>query len=507
MKSFEQARSARKRSRWPVWVALIVLLAGGGGAAWYFLLGPGSARAQARPAAGSETYTFAVERGDLSISAAGSGKLVAYQTVDLNFSTSGTVSELNVQVGDMVKAGQVLASLGSSATLEANVSAAKLQVLQAEKALADLKQNAAVALAQANSDLVAAQETYAAALTKSQRLAYARCGQDTATRLSAALEQAGKKLASIHAETVGSDVYIAAKKAYDTAQANYNACGAYTTSEKNSTASELEVATAALQEAQDTLGTLNANEGIDPAERAMDGARLKEAQARLANAEDQLAGITLTAPLDGKITYLAAQAGKQVGTATYITIVDVSHATLEISVDESDFNRLVVGSRVDVAFDALDDMAFTGRIVQVDPQVTNSGQYRVAKAVVEMDDGANTAALKTLETLPLGLSASVTVVNSEVKNVLLVPVVSLKDLGNGTFAVMVRDSDGQMRTRAVTVGIQNNDYVEILTGLEAGEQVSTGTIRFMAAGSSTSSNSLKNAENSGGFPGGGPPMP
>ncbi len=506
MKSSKQTPSARKPALWPLWVTVVLVLLAGSGAAWYFLWGPGSARAQSGATAGAELYTSAVKRGDLRVSASGSGKLVAYRSADLSFSTSGTVSELNVAVGDMVKAGQVLASLGSSPTLEANLAAAKLQVLQAQKSLTDLQQNANVALAQANSDLVAAQDTYAAAFKKSQRLAYARCGQETATRLTAALEQATQRLDNIHAETAGSDAYIAAKKAYDTALANYNACGAYTSGETNSVTSDLEVAKAALQDAQDTFDTLKASGGIDPAEQAMDEARLKEAQAQLAEAQDQLAGITLTAPMDGKVTSLAAAKGALVGTGSFISIVDVSHATLDISVDEADIDQLVVGAAVTVSFDALPDQTFRGKLVQVNPQVTTSGQYRVAKGLVELD----AAAVKTMSTLPLGLSASVTIVNSEVKNALLAPVVALKDLGDNSYAVMVKGSDGQLKLQPVTVGIRNNDYAEILTGLNEGDQVSTGTVKFMAAGSGTSSNSLKNAQDSGGFPvgpGGLPPAP
>ncbi len=506
MKSTKFSLPARKRTVWPIWIAVAVLALAGGGAAWYFLLGPGTIKAKTSASAGTQTYTTPVKRGDLLVSAAGSGKLVAYQSVDLNFSTSGTVSQLNVKLGDTVKAGQVLASLGSSQTLEANVSAAKLQVLQAQKTLADLQQNGGVSLAQAYSDLVTAQDTYNTALDKSQRSAGPRCSQQVRTRYAEALKVATEKLDNIHAETLYSDVYIAAKKTYDTALANYNYCMSYTDSDKASAQSALGVAKTALQAAQDNYDTLKASSGIDQNALALDEANLKMAQAQLSEAQDQLAGITLTAPIDGKVTYLASKEGTLVGTGTFITIVDTSHSSLEISVDESDLQKLVEGSAVTVTFDALDSQAFTGKIVQVYPQVSVSGQYRVAKALVELD----ASAVKTLSALPLGLSASVTVVNQEAKNALMVPVVALKDLG-GSYGVMVKGSDGQLKLKIVTVGIQNNDYAEITSGLNEGDQVSTGTTMFMAAGSSSSSDSLKNAQNSGGFPGGGregaPPAP
>jgi HlyD family secretion protein len=507
MKSGKRAIS--KQAAWRSRAILIfsILLIAGGAAAWYFVAGPGSAqKKQAVAGAVQQTYTTPVKRGDLRVSASGSGKLVANQSVDLSFSTSGTVDQLAVQTGDMVKAGQVLASLASSRTLEANLASAKLQVIQAQKALTDLQQNAGLALAQAYSDLASAQKTYDAALKKSQRLAYARCSQDTNTRLAAVLDRATKQLDNIHAETPNSDAYIAAKKAYDTALANYNNCAPYTESEKNSIQAALDVAKSALQAAQDQYDTLKAASGIDPNELAMDEAKLKEAQAQLDKANDQLAGITLTSPIDGKVTFLSASAGAMVDSSKFVTIADVSHAILDISVDESDLDNLVVGAPVTVSFDALPDQTFSGTVVQVNPQVTTSGLYRVAKGLVELDDSA----VKTIATLPLGLSASVTIVNQEAKNALLVPVIALKDMGDGAYGVMMKGSDGQLRLQPVSVGIQSSDYAEITTGLKEGDLISTGTKQFIAAGSTTDSNSLKNSQNSGGFPGGpggAPPAP
>jgi HlyD family secretion protein len=499
------SKNTRNKKIWQtrrLWLVVVFLLAAAGGAGWYFLMGPGRTSSKTTAQSDTQTYTSTVKRGDLEISASGSGKLVAYQSVDLSFSTSGTVTELNVKVGDMVKAGQVLASLGSSQTLEANLASAKLQVLTAQKALTDLQQQSSLALAQAYSDLVTAQDTYDTVLKKSQRVTTARCSQDVNTRYKLALERATLALNNIHAETAGSDAYIVAKKAYDTALANYNYCIAYTSDEKTSSQSTLDVAKTSLQQAQDKYDTLKAASGIDPNELAMDEANLKKAQAQLDQANDQLAGITLTSPIDGKVTYLATSAGAIVNTSKFITIADVSHSTIDISIDESDIDKLVIHSPVTVSFDALTDQTFTGKVTQVNPQITSSGQYRIAKGLVELDADA----VKTVSALPLGVSATVKIVNKEAKNALLVPVVALKDLGDNTYGVMVKGSDGQLKLQIVTVGIQGSDYAEITSGLNEGDIVSTGTVNFIAAGSSTDANSIKNSQDAGGFPGM-PPAP
>jgi HlyD family secretion protein len=447
----------------------------------------------------------AVKRGDLSLSAAGSGKLIASQSVDLSFSTNGTVAALNVKLGDTVQAGQTLATLDDSNNLQANLAAAELQVMNAQKTLTDLQQGGSLALAQAYSDLLTAQAAYDTALTKSQKVAEARCGKDSTTRYQAALDKATTALNNIHAEQAGSDAYIAAKKQYDTALANYTYCASYTSDEKTSAQSALGVAKTAMEDAQAAYDTLKAASGIDPDSLAMDEAKLKQANAQLSYAKDQLAGITLTSPIDGKVTYLAAGVGEMVGTTKFITISEVNHPTLDISVDESDLEHLVVGSAVTVSFDALPNLSFTGKVTQVDPQITQSGQYRVAKGQAQLDADA----VKAVSVLPLGVSATVKITNQESKNTLLAPTIALKDLGDNTYAVMVQGSDGHLKLQVVTIGIKDSDYVEIKTGLKEGDLVSTGTTQFIAAGSSTDSSSLKNAQNAGSFPGGagGPPVP
>ncbi len=87
--------------------------------------------------------------------------------------------------------------------------------------------------------------------------------------------------------------------------------------------------------------------------------------------------------------------------------------------------------------------------------------------------------------------------------------IALRDLGDSTYGVMVKDIKGQLKLRVVTVGLQDSDYAEITSGLKEGDLVSTGNVKFVAAGSNDNSSSLKNSQNSGGFPGGagGPPAP
>ena len=494
--------SARKQAFYQkkgLWALILILLLAGGGAAWYFLGGAGQAQAKSAPQALSGTQTTPVKRGDLTISASGSGTLTVLQSVDLSFSTGGTVTELNVKLGDTVKTGDVLASLGNAESLEANLAEKQVALLEAKTALKALQDNAGVSLAQAYQNWIDAQDTYNTALTTSQRTTGARCSSEVTARYTTALERATQKLKDLTEKDNGSEAWTNAKNDYDTAQANYTYCVSYTSVEKTSAQSELEVAKNAMQQAEAKYNTLKDASGIDPNELALDEARAAEAEAQLSDAQDQLKGITITAPIDGKIVYLAASQGTIVEPSKFITISDVSRPALDISVDESDMNKLTVGSSATVIFDALPDSVFTGKVIQVNPQLTTSGQYKVVKGVIELDAGA----VKTVQGLPLGLNATVTIISNEAKNVLLVPSAALKDQGNQTYSVMRKGSDGQLKMQPVQVGLNDGTSAEITSGLKEGDEVSTGTAKT----NSSSSDAVNPFDAGGPPPDGGMMMP
>ena len=463
-----------------LWAVIFVLLAGSG-ATWYFLGGPGSPYVTSAAASTPDYHTATVRQGDLKISATGTGTLIASQSVDLSFSVSGTVTEVDVKVGDKVTSGQVLAKMGNSESLQAAEAAAEVTYLTAEKALNDLQQNANVALAQAYQDWVTAQQTYATALDTQQRTSMVRCSKAVMTKNVVALDNANQKLQQETQWEPGSDDWITARNDYDTALANYNYCIGYTADEKTSAASALEVAKVTMQQAETKYNTLKAASGIDPNTLALDEATVTSAETKLAQAKKDLEGVTLTAPMDGTVIYLLANAGTIVDTSKFITIADLSHPTLQVNLAEADLDKLATGEVANVVFDAVPDQTFTGQVIQVDPQLVTSGEYTVAQGVVLLDSGA----AQTIEKLPLGLSASVEVISKEVNNAVLVPNEALKDLGGNQYAVFVVGSDGTLRLTTVEIGMADSTYTQITSGLKVGDVVSTGVTQTSTNKSST----------------------
>jgi multidrug efflux pump subunit AcrA (membrane-fusion protein) len=74
-----------------------------------------------------------------------------------------------------------------------------------------------------------------------------------------------------------------------------------------------------------------------------------------------------------------------------------------------------------------------------------------------------------------GLTASVTLYKGNVKDALTVPISAIRDIGDGKYGVFTVEKDRSMKLNIVTVGLKDTTNAEILTGLELGQSVSTGT--------------------------------
>ena len=115
----DQSSGAPGRGRWRTQRRWIVAISG----VLLVALAAGIVYAVTRPKAAAVTYdSLAVRRGTLALTVSATGSMIA-PTYDANFADQGTVTEIDVQVGDSVSAGQVLAKLkapdGSTNTLKA----------------------------------------------------------------------------------------------------------------------------------------------------------------------------------------------------------------------------------------------------------------------------------------------------------------------------------------------------------------------------------------------------
>ena len=96
-----------RRKRWPWFVLLIVVLAAAGGGGYYYSQVYVSAQAPAEP----DLRTTRARVGELVMSATGAGTVIPASEIELGFQTTGTLTEVNVSIGDKASAGDVLARI------------------------------------------------------------------------------------------------------------------------------------------------------------------------------------------------------------------------------------------------------------------------------------------------------------------------------------------------------------------------------------------------------------
>ncbi len=202
-----------------------------------------------------------------------------------------------------------------------------------------------------------------------------------------------------------------------------------------------------------------------------DAISLAQARLNLAAAEEALEQTELVAPMDGTVMSIAADVGEMAGTSPFIVLADLEQPVLEVFLDETDLDKVGLNFEVEITFDALPDELFTGRVVQVDPQLSQVSGVSAVRALVQLD----AESFAKPQTLPVGLNATVEVIGGRAQGATLVPVEALRELSPGEYAVFVME-DGEPKLRLVEVGLMDFTFAEILSGVEPGETVTTGVL-------------------------------
>jgi RND family efflux transporter MFP subunit len=289
----------------------------------------------------------------------------------------------------------------------------------------------------------------------------------------------------LEAERASADeALLRAQESLTVAQANYNAAVSRTNSSSSTNAQSN------LLNAQQALLTVQTGPDEDTIEAAETTVRqaelnlkqallnqesntlsLAQSQLNLDAAQAALDETALAAPMAGTIMAVNASVGESAG-AGLITLADLEQPLLEVFLDETDMNMVGLSYDVEVIFDALPDDVFNGQIVQIDPQLVNQNGLTVVRALVHLD----TDSFAKPQTLPVGLNATVEVIGGRAENAVLVPVEAIRELTADQYAVFVME-DGEPTLRMVEVGLMDFSFAEILSGLEAGETVTTGIVQ------------------------------
>jgi HlyD family secretion protein len=289
--------------------------------------------------------------------------------------------------------------------------------------------------------------------------------------------------------------------------------------ERDRAAAALEIAASHRRQAQVELGNaelqlqrqhkleeqgIASRNDLDAAELRARSARLqveqaaesiREAQAGLTRAQDELRKTTIYAPISGRVIALSAKEGEVVVSGTMnnpasiiATVADLSELLVEVDVDETDVVDVALGQPADVKVDAIPDRKYHGRVVEIGssgysrPQQPDVTFFKVKILLTDPD-----------QKLRPGMSARAEVRVATHPQALVVPIESVvyrRPLGRDGKPIAGDRSQDEVKVafvvdkekvvqRPVELGISDATHVEIVAGVKPGEQVVTGPHRVL----------------------------
>jgi RND family efflux transporter MFP subunit len=336
-----------------------------------------------------------VQRQAITSTLTVAGQFQAFQEVDLHAKVSGYIRRINVDIGDRVKAGQVIATL-EVPELNAQLSGTQAEVRHSQSEIT-----------RAESEVARAAADYSAL-----HAAYSR------------LQQAAQQRPGLIAEQELDDARAKDQHA----------------------AAQVDVAKASFEASQQQLGVSRAD---------------RERAKTLSDYS------VVTAPFAGVVTMRYADTGSliQAGTASntqampVVRVAESDLLRLRMPVPESSVPYIQEGGTVDVRVPA-NGKHFVGRIIRF----TRSLDPSTRTMLVEVDVPNSDMSLSP------GMYAETVITLQNRPNVLVIPLQALVQNQAQPY-VLVVDSANRIEKRAVTLGIHGPEQVEIVSGLEQGENV------------------------------------
>ena len=365
---------------------------------------------QPRDSASDSVLTELIERRDVTTTVAASGVVEAAEQRTVSFRQAGELASINVSVGDVVSAGDVLAAIDPS-DLEAGIAQARSALEGARGGITAAAQAEATAQAginRADQELTRAEQAVRAARDGSRE------DRDIANRT----------LATRQAER---------------------------------DAAELTMASAREGRVQADLALRASQASFEQAQAALEDATLVA----------PISGTVISiASKVGEQVGLASAAGSAGG--GFIVLADLSAFTVKADFAEADIVGIEEGQEVTVTFDAIPGGGVTGTVLEaglfggVDPSGGRLTTYEVTISIPTPPQG-----------LRVGMTAQASITTESQSDVLAAPVTALVERDGRTF-VQVLGADGNITLVDVTVGIQGGYWIEITSGLSGGERVVTG---------------------------------
>jgi len=447
----DRTRRRRRISPW-VWLVLIAVVVGGILAS-RLIQGLQVVEVGVAPAARISATGGEAADGSPELTAA--GYVVADRQSVLAAKFTGRLAKLNVAEAEFVKQGDIVAELDHS-ELDATIAQAEAEVAEAAaevQRLARLADQADAELAAAGAPLetlVAENKQYEILLADARR----RLARDEKLAASSAVGES--EVDDRRTEVLSMDAKIAWTK-----QRKFEA--------------ERQIAVVQAQ-------TAAARAAVTSAE-----ARQQTAAARVKVLESQREESFVRSPFDGMVTEKAAEVGEIVAPisiggsmarGSIVTVADWASLQAEVDVAEAQLGRVKPGQRAAITVDAIPDKVFPGKVRRILPRADRS--KATVKARVDFLARDERAVLPEMGVRVrfLADNAPPGVETGAVRDKVVVPKAAVQSGPDGSFVWVV--SDGVASKRAVQAGADPGERIEIVRGVQPGDQVVVRGVQRLA---------------------------
>lgn len=438
---------AVRRRRFPVWLGLLLAAGVAGGLAYPWLVG--SFGGPDAAAALDAIPSTVVRRGELMISVTEEGSLVSAENVDIVCGVAGgaTIVWL-IDDGARVTEGMEIVRLDDS-TIAENATAQRIAFEKARAAMIQADKDHAAAT-------IAVEEYSEGTFKKELRMA-----ESGVTAATERLQATRNTLA------YGERMF---RKGYISPQQLDAQKSAVERAELDLGTAEISLDVLTRFTKPKTITGLESVRDAAAARLASEKAALELEQVKLDRLNAQLAKCVVKAPKDGLVIYAndrnrdrdsEVKAGAMVSEGkTILRLPNLSKMRADVEVHESKVDRIRPGMKARIRVQGRE---FAGEVAAVANRPQSNWLSTAKKYVVEVRIDGNT------EDLRPGFTAEVEIIVADLRDVIAVPVAAVIEQG-GEYVCAVRH-ESEVERRVVTLGQGNDKRVEILAGLEEGEQL------------------------------------
>ena len=323
----------------------------------------------------SRSITMTAAKGSISVSVQGTGTVVSSASKDIVAAGSGTLTNFPIQLGSVVKQGDSLGYINDS-SINNQIQTDQMKLTQAQQQLTQITNQANY---QAQTDQLK--------LTQAQ------------TQLSQMTKQ-----------------------------------------------SDIDNENITIQQLQNTLNNDNTTKTQNINNQ---NATIQQLQNTLNNDITTKNNLNLTVPISGTVTALNNQNGDTVQNGkTIATVQDLNHLQLNVAVDELDINKIQLGQKTDITFDDIQGKTFTGSVASIAYTGQTSNNVTTYNVVVTIDNPSG---------IKIGMNGNVSIQVQNKDNVIMIPTEAIQTR-NGKKYVMEPTSSSSSTSSGSGSNRQGNGY-------------------------------------------------